>query len=145
MSQAAPSKSGATVWVGCKLVHGLEIFDEEEGLSHDANPKKISVRVPGTTVKLNGANSSKVIGGYGRTEVSQDFWDKWHGTHKKFPPVVSGAIFVEGSRERFAAAAADRKSIKTGFEPIDPTRPGEGVVPDPDAERRARERVTPLD
>jgi hypothetical protein len=77
-----PRKTRNTVVIQCALPHGL-LLDCD-----------------GREVRLNGANSSTVIGRkgrrppYGLTEVDADWWDRWYADHRFFAPVVSGAIQV---------------------------------------------------
>ena len=99
-----------TVTVGCKLPHGII-------LSLPLDPNK--------TVKLNGANTARIIGaGFGTTDVDADFWDQWSTIHGEFPAVKSGAIFVAKNANDAQAVANELVAQKTGFEAMKKTAGG---------------------
>jgi hypothetical protein len=139
-AEAPQHKTRDTVWVICKLPHGLTIYPEVEKESDapDASGKRrtVWVEVPEQRVKLNGANSSTVVGrsgrilGYGMTEVDRGFWERWISQHKDFPAVKNGMIASQETRERAMSAAMENKSLLTGFEQIEPNAPSDqpGVV-----------------
>lgn len=106
-----------TVRVACKLPAGLTV-------DHMA-PKS------DTTHKftLNGANSPGAVAGYGMTDVDADLFKSWISNEgKDFAPVKNGLIFAaEGGKAE--GAAKERKTVKTGAEPIDPTAPARGIEP----------------
>ena len=101
-------KTRDTVWVTCKLPHGLIIYPEieREGEPIDGSGRhpRVLVEMPEQRIKLNGANSSTVIGrngrtlGYGMTEVDRGVWERWIATHADFPAVMSGAITMQETR-----------------------------------------------
>lgn len=97
------------VIVGCKLPHGLVLHHK------------------GTAVTLKGANSSRVIGGHGLTEVDKGFYEAWLKQHANFAPVKAKAIFVSESRDEAEDAAEERKDVETGFEGLNPDKPAPGV------------------
>lgn len=100
-----------TVTIGCKLPNGLHLDYK------------------GVRVTLNGSNSSRIVGGYGFTSVSKDFWDAWSAEYKGFPPLEAGLIFAQNNNLSANAAATEQAGIKSGFEPIDPQKPAPGVTP----------------
>jgi len=103
----------STVFVGCKLPHGVV-------LEHPMDPKK--------TVTINGKNKSTIIGaGYATTEVDGAFWADWSRVHQEFKPLKSGTIFAAKSHQDLAAMAKEFRERKTGLEPM-PQNSG-GVVP----------------
>lgn len=137
--EAPQHKTRDTVWVICKLPHGLIIDLEKqvEAEATDASGKRPMVwRTTGETLTLRGANSSTVIGrngrilGYGMTEVDSGFWENWIATHKDFPAVKNGMIATQATRERAMSAAMENKALLTGFEQIEPNAPSDkpGVV-----------------
>ena len=145
---AEPTKPARnTVWVECNLPNGIVLYLEREGYSPTGHKIKAPVeafvvdggRVKTTpnVVRLNGANAARVIGGYGMTEVSADFWEAWLATHKDFAPLVAGAIKAQSTRERAAAQALDEEKLRTGFERIDPKNPGKGLNPVSEEEQKA--------
>lgn len=103
----------ATVTVGCKLPSGLHLD------------------LPGKTrVTLNGSNASNVIGGHGITEnVDADFFAAWLKAYADHPAVKSGLIFAHEKAASTAAEARDKTKNTSGFEGIDPAKPGPGIEP----------------
>src|SRR6185312_11914688 len=116
----APPRSRNTIVVGCKLPNGLQTRLYTSGT--DAMNQRVPIPAS-NWVKLNGANTSNVVGGYGLTEVDSDYWEKWYEQNKDAPYVKNHLIFAEHSRERGMAHALDSQSITTGLEPIDPNKP----------------------
>ena len=125
--QAQQPRSRNVVWVESKLPWGLDIFLDQDGVDEQSG-KPIKIPRPDTRVRLNGANSGRIVGGYGMTQVDAEFWAEWMKTHKDFPPVKSGAVKAQPTRERAMAQAMDEKDLKTKLEPIDPDKPGEGLT-----------------
>ena len=102
----------ATVTVGCKLPHGLQIT------------------VGNTTVDLKGVNSSQLIGGHGITEnVDKDFFEKWMSLNKDAAAVKNGLIFAHEKTSNTKAEASEKKDNKNGVEGINPEKPGPGIEP----------------
>jgi hypothetical protein len=99
----------ANVIVGCKLPHGLVI------------------KVGGKAVTLNGANSSRIIGGYGLTTVDKDFYEAWKTEYASFEPLKSGLIFEQANEKSAASQANEQEEIKSGLEPLDLDKPVAGV------------------
>jgi hypothetical protein len=135
----------SSVWIECKLPHGLDIYLEESGKTDDGKPIKIPVggSIDLTRVRLNGANSSGVIGGHGLTEVAADFWESWFAAHKNDAVVRSGAVKMQANRERAVAQALDERDLKTGFEGIDPKHPE--MILSPADRKHGLERVLEAD
>lgn len=105
-----------TVTVGCKLPHGLK------------------VKLDGVEVTFNGANSSRVVGGYGLTEgIDKDFFDKFMAVHADLPYVKNELIFAQEKANSAVSAAKERADEKTGFEGLDPEKPGNGIQKDEEA------------
>ena len=101
--------SKENVVVGCKLPNGLVIrLGEQE-------------------VTLNGANSSKIVGGHGLTDVNKDFWSAWLEQHKDFAPVVAGLIFANDNFAKTRDEANEKQDNESGFEGINPDKPGKGI------------------
>lgn len=104
--------AGPTVTVGCKLPHGLHLDIGE------------------TRVTLNGVNSTGIIGGHGITEnVDKEFFDKWMEMYKKSEMVKNGLIFANEKTASVKAEAIEKKDNPSGFEGINPAKPGNGVEP----------------
>lgn len=130
--QPAPNATTRNrVVVGCRLPHGLTTQLYELGEGEDKKPIMVK---KGEPVRLNGVNSDGPIRGIGLTEVDADYWRAWFDQNKTFAPVKTGMIFAHESRNNVTAIAAERAKEKTGFEPIDPDKPGHGVQRVPEKE-----------
>jgi hypothetical protein len=128
---ATPSTNFVTV--ACKLPHGvhLEIRDPAFPLPSapdpsDPNPKVFPVPKLRHTVK--GANASNLYGGYGITEnVPADFFAAWMKENADLAFVKKGLIFAQERPHNAQAQASEQAAVKSGFEPLDPNKPGPGL------------------
>jgi len=102
----------ANVIVGCKLPHGLII------------------KTGGKSVTLNGANSSRIIGGYGLTPVDKDFFDAWKAEYATFTPLKDGLIFEQANERSAVSQAKEQEEITSGLEPLALDKPAAGVKAD---------------
>lgn len=107
-----PDKANGTkmIWVGCKLPNGLVC---ELGTRDDENYR---------SVRLNGANDARVVGGYGLTQVTESFWNAWVKKHQRLEFVKKALVFVEGDLDSARAHAEEESERKTGLEPLDPLK-----------------------
>lgn len=81
-------------------------------------------------ITLLGRNAARVIGGFGITEnVPKDAFDKWLAEHKDLKDVREGLIFVHAKTQGAEAIAMERADLKSGFEPLNPEKPGPGLEP----------------
>lgn len=105
---------GKTVIIGCKLPHGIVIHGQKG------------------PIRLNGMNTSTIVGGHGMTPVDEDEAAIFFATNKDFAPVKSKAIFMHGTdkKEDIDAMAKELKDEKTGFEGLDPSKPAPGLKPE---------------
>ena len=115
-----------TVVVGCKLPHGillqLDKLIETKGTDGKTVETK-AIRI-GDKYTLNGANSSKVIGGYGITRnIPADFFEEWMKQNADFQPVKAGLIFRQDSLDKAEDQAEEQTAVKSGLEGIDPKHP----------------------
>lgn len=129
---AAPRTSNIVV-VGCKLPSGIIVDVCDPGENEHGQKIMVPRRQP---VTFKGANSSNIVGGFGLTEVDAEFWDAWIKQNAKFPAVANGLIFAQDRRDKAADNAMDHADAKSGFEGINPDKPGKGVerVPKKDLE-----------
>lgn len=105
---ALPQESATTCVIGCKLPHGL--------VCELTNSNKETIRYT-----LKGANSARIIGGYGLTEgVPRDFFEQWLRKNSKHPAVVQGSVFMHTSTASAIDHAKDNRKVLTGLEPINP-------------------------
>lgn len=100
------------ITVGCKLPHGLII------------------KTGNKSVTLAGANSSRIVGGYGLTQVDKDFFDAWSKEFAQFGPLKNGLIFAQAKIESAEAQAKEQSVITTGLEPLNLDKPAAGVKPE---------------
>jgi hypothetical protein len=108
-----PDKANGTevVTVGCKLPNGLIC---ELGKPGDENY---------TSVRLNGANSARVVGGYGITpHVSASFWNAWMKKNKGLSFVRAGLVFSHTDEASAADHAKDNAERRSGLEALDPMK-----------------------
>lgn len=115
------------VTVGCKLPHGLVL--ELPNVKHK--------------VTLKGANSNTIVGLDGKvqrgtcgfTQVDEQFIGQWLKLYKGTTMVQKELIFVQKTQKDAQAQATEQKDQKTGFEPVNPEKPGApGVTPAEKAE-----------
>lgn len=122
-------KSSKTIAVGCKLPHGLIM--QLDRLIEDKATDGAVVRkyVPvGEEVRLNGANTSNVIGGYGITEnVDADFFDKWLAQKMEHAFIREGLVFAMPTVSGVQDRAREQAAVKSGFEPLNPDKPAPGI------------------
>lgn len=97
------------ITVGCKIVHGII-------LAHG-----------GKRVTLAGSKASRIIGGYGLTEVDQGFWEAWCKANADSTLPKSQVIFAQEKPASAVAQAKEQEGVKSGFEPINPDKPAAGV------------------
>lgn len=108
-----PGKANGTemLTVGCKLPNGLVC---ELGKVGDESY---------TVVRLNGANSALVVGGYGLTQnVSASFWAAWMKKNKHLEFVRKGLVFAHGDIASATDHAKDNAERRTGLEALDPMK-----------------------
>lgn len=131
---ATEPKSSGTVCVACKLPHGLRIqFYDTRDLNRPAV-------IAGEPILLAGSNHPHAVGGYGiTTGVDGPRFGKWLKDNENFPAVRAGLIFAEDNYDRVRARAQEQESVVSGFERLDPDKPGNGVAQDEEAKQR-RER-----
>jgi hypothetical protein len=142
----APSIGGgdkrntSTVWIGCKLPKGLvlqlcqEVTLDKPTFGGGVKPTKMymrtgeQVRLKGYAVPFGKVPNYPIIGDFGLTEVSRDFWEEWIAQNPKFEmleksdknPNGKGLIFFHGEKSSVEAYATEHANTKCGLEPLDP-------------------------
>lgn len=124
--------SSATVWVACKLPKGLAIQLFQEGeidrptFGGGVKPTKVFMRV-GEPVRLRGyavpfgmVPNFTIIGDFGLTEISRDFWEKWLSQNSKLELVTRGLVFAYSDQASARARALENEKLLCGLEPLDP-------------------------
>ncbi|MGV3346408.1 hypothetical protein ACGVWS_11955 [Enterobacteriaceae bacterium LUAb1] len=88
-----------TYVIGCKLPHGL------------------SFRHGGSVITLAGANSSRLINGFGLTkDVPVEAWEFFSKAHKETGFIKNGLIFAVSDEKSAEDASIDHEKQKTGLE-----------------------------
>ena len=121
VKDAESARAHNRVTIGCNLPHGLVIRLYAPELGEDG--KNTVMKPASEEVKLNGANSSKIIGGCGLTEVDADFWEEWKKQVRDFAPLKRGNLWEQPDMAHAASAALEFGAIPTGAERLDPDKP----------------------
>jgi hypothetical protein len=124
-----------TVWVACKLPHGLilRLFHFEksyEAVMGGGVRETAIARQHGDTVRLNGNTfpfgtmpRHRIEGGFGITEnVSKAFWDEWWSQNQELAAVKNRLIFAFPDVSSTTDEAKKMESVKSGLEPLDPQK-----------------------
>lgn len=97
--------------IGCTLPHGL--VAEVEG-----------VKVVFAGANQNCSEFRPLLGDYGITEVDADFWARWKKENINSRWIQSGVIYEAKDEKSIKDKGDDRKTIDTGFKPLDPNSNG---------------------
>lgn len=98
------NNSTATVFVGCKLPHGL-ILELAVGTPEHRH------------VKLKGGRTELILGA-GITRVPKDFIDRWMKANKDKEFVKRGQIWIAETEDACRAGALHLHGMDTGLEPL---------------------------
>lgn len=118
-----------TVSIGCKLPHGLKIaLGGLEETSVEGKTVKM-FRPNGRHINLNGYHTQgAAVMGVGMThDVDAAAWRDWAERNKDFEPLSKGLIFEFKRQSDAAPMARELANVKSGFEGIDPDKPGRNV------------------
>lgn len=138
MADAAPT-TGQLVTVCCKLPHGLilELAELRKEAPLMGGGGEVDVYRPtGERVTITGSggkhdkspNPGRVVAGYGLTDISAEFWNKWAAQNKGFPPLAKGLLFAQATRDKAGSQAKEHAALKTGMEPLDADKPAPGIT-----------------
>lgn len=116
-----------TVTVACKLPNGL--------VMHLVGPDgvKQEVTVKGGRLPINAktgheVHAFEIADSFGLTPgVPADFWAQWAANNAEYPPVKRGLIFASGDVSDVRAVAREMQAVTTGYDPLDPDKPGAGL------------------
>jgi hypothetical protein len=135
-----------TVWVACKLPHGLLLrtfhFETvwEPVMGGGTREVKIArvhgpeVRIRGNTFPYGTVPNWPIEGGFGFTaNVDKAFWDEWVEQNKDHPAVKNRLIWAMPDINSMTDEAKKLASVKSGLEPLDPQNLPKGIEP---ADRR---------
>lgn len=142
-----PETTGDTVTVACKLPHGIVLrvfgFDEIDEPMRDGSWKKIKRPRPleGLTFTVRGTwagsagqafhrNNSSVAellpGGYALTQgCPKHIWEQWYAQNQRSMIVRNKIVFAHASHSTIQHEARTFREVRTGMEPLDPSKPGE--------------------
>lgn len=111
-----PIQSPSTVFVAMNYPHNVKFtVPDRDGMMCE-------VELVGNAAELRGKKMGILpVGAYGITEIGADAWTYIKTKYAGLPLIRNGLIFATERSERYAeAAAAERKDIRNGYEPVDP-------------------------
>lgn len=129
-----------TVTIACKLPNGLHLdLPSKAGQP----PRRVTVRgfaaeslddprprhrtVDGV-MHYEPLGPALVVGGYALTSgVPEEHWHEWLATHDQMDIVTKGLIYALPKLDDAQAKARERKDERSGLEPVNPDRPGQGL------------------
>lgn len=118
------SKS-ATVVIGCKQSTGL--FLELGKVGEPGHVKVVLAGANQGDFRADGLLIPRTVGGFGRTNVSREFWEKWKAENKALAEEwqAKGFLFVADDSDLATAQAHEKAGVLTGFEPLRTNGKGE--------------------
>lgn len=124
--------SKTSVYVGCKLPHGLIM--EIGTVVSEKGPNDGRFHVT-ERVRLNGANHGVLVSAaassapsvYGITKVDADFMETWLKANADKQYVKDKLIFMVDDLKSATDMARDGKSLRTGLEANDPAKAPNGI------------------
>jgi hypothetical protein len=129
---AAAEKSTGSVFVACKLPHGIVIRDFQEGTAFENvlgggtrkfkvfRPVGKRIRIKGPVVPQEFIRLVEVVGGYAITEgVPAEVWRRWIEWNKESDFIRNSMIYGHESKDRVTGWAKERAALKSGTEPLD--------------------------
>lgn len=134
-----PATGTATVVIACKLPHGLIMEMGKLG-----NPEYKSVKLNGSNGARHGQHVIVTASGFGLTTVDASFWAAWSKKNARLEFMTNGSVFAQDSISNASANADANKSVRTGFEALDPYKPNvpgatdQGVAGDMDHFKRGQ-------
>lgn len=102
----------ATVLIGCKLPHGLQ-------LSLVGKPE-VQVILNGQNQHAKGKDYFVPLTAYGETEIDNDFWQAWKKENEGLDMVKNGLIFEAPVNKPTELSAKAKDTAPSKLEPIDP-------------------------
>jgi hypothetical protein len=138
--------AGEMVTVACKLPHGLQAtimkrnpdggflptVEASAFFRGSARARRLE-RADDKGVPIELDPLTTVHEGFGLTRIAADFWTEWLAQNKDYPAVREGLIFASkpgaNAEASARAQAVDHTEKKSGFEPLDPRKPGKGLEP----------------
>lgn len=81
----------------------------------------------GVSVELVGSNHPTAIGGFGLTPGVDETWFNGWWSENTDTPLVANDIIFANTPAKVGDEATEKKAVKTGMEPVDPDKPGDGI------------------
>ena len=132
--------SSDTVIVGCKIPNGLilQLSHMERSsepvmggghrdvkLGRKVGPKYV---IKGPAFQVGVMPRYLIAGGYALTSgIPKDFWEEWLEQNKEADYVKNDLVIAHQSMEDLERHCLDNEHLKTGLEPMDPTRLPRGL------------------
>jgi hypothetical protein len=117
-----------TVTVACKLPNGLHL----ENRGSDGTRQRVTLNGARLATDVNGMPiaTHELAGAYGLTpNVPAKFWEQWVKENAGYGPYARGLVFAQADGANARAQARELAELKTGLEPLDPSKPAAGVTP----------------
>lgn len=134
MAEAQKSTSSGSVYVGCRLPHGLKLQltkprEEVENVLGGGVRKFVIHRRTGDVYKLHGialqpgqVPSFPIVNGAAITKIPAAFWAKWLEQNESLDVVKNRLVFAQSTMDSARSEAHELKKEKTGMEPINPDK-----------------------
>lgn len=107
----ARNRTADMLTIACKLPQGLRIPLEGQ-----------------PDVVLNGVHSAFSIAGHGMTDVKAETWAAIEKRYAEAAWLKNELVFAMGDKDSAVDKAEERQDVKTGFEAVDPKKPGPGLT-----------------
>lgn len=111
-----------TVFVGCKLPHGLYLdLRDEQGniIARHKLPGCSNFTLPNPNRKFMGAPT---VHGDTLTEIPGAHWEAWLKKNKNHPAIRSGAIYAAANQADATARAKEHQGDNVGFDRLNPEK-----------------------
>lgn len=126
-NEAAPRTTRASVFVACKLPHGIVIRDHVEGTAREpvlgGGVREVPVFRPvGAKIFIKGPlrPQTDIVGGYAITEnIDAGVFERWMAWNKDSVAVLNKMIFGHEDRDRVEGWAKEHAGLKSGLEALD--------------------------
>ncbi len=130
-----PSTGSQTVVVASKLSFGLVLnLYETQEVTVEVNGQRRTypqyfLKRGAPTYTLNGNSYEKRLGDKGQhiecgfaitMGIPKDFWEEWLSQNKEGDYIRNGMVFAHSDLSAVKSEAAEKESLKTGFERMDP-------------------------
>jgi hypothetical protein len=134
---AKDAKGGTRVYVACKIPNGITITGYREHTERELvqgggvrdikmwRPTGHACTIDGPAAPFGQQPKARVVAGFAITEgVPKEIWDSWFEHNAEQIYVQRGLIFASEKLDAVEGHARAHKTVTTGFEGIDPAKPG---------------------